>query len=57
MEGLWAQVGNWGFPMIVAVYLLVRMEKKLDELTVAIQQLGQAIGLGALPAGHPTAKG
>lgn len=57
MEGLWAQVGNWGFPMIVAVYLLVRMEKKLDDLTAAIQQLGQAIGLGALHAGRPTAKG
>lgn len=57
MEGIWAQVGNWGFPMIVAIYLLVRMEKKLDDLTVAIQQLGQAIGLGALHAGHPAAKG
>lgn len=43
--------------MIVAIYLLVRIEKKLDDLTAAIQQLGQAIGLGAVHTGKPTAKG
>lgn len=37
------QIGNYGFPMIVAVFLLVRIEKKLDELTVAIVKLGEAI--------------
>ncbi|HBT20629.1 MAG TPA: YvrJ family protein [Peptococcaceae bacterium] len=43
MENLWLQVGNYGFPMVVAVYLLVRVEKKLDELTVAIARLGEVI--------------
>lgn len=43
MENLWAQVGNWGFPMVVAVWLLMRVEKKLDALTVAIQQLKDAV--------------
>ncbi len=37
------QIGNYGFPMIVAVFLLVRIEKKLDELTVAIVKLEEAI--------------
>lgn len=32
--------------MIVAIYLLVRMEKKLDDLTLAITQLGQAVKPG-----------
>ena len=43
METLWTQVGNYGFPMLVTVFLLVRVEKKLDELTVAIVHLGQEI--------------
>jgi len=41
VESLWLQVGNYGFPMVVAVYLLVRVEKKLDDLTVAIAKLGE----------------
>ncbi|TDA68886.1 MAG: YvrJ family protein [Clostridia bacterium] len=45
MDTLWAQIGNWGFPMVVAVYLLVRIEKKLDDLTLAIGNLGQALAL------------
>jgi hypothetical protein len=44
METLWTQIGNYGFPMLVTVFLLVRVEKKLDELTVAIVRLGQEIG-------------
>lgn len=44
MENLWVQVGNYGFPMVIAIYLLVRVEKKLDALTVAITNLTQALG-------------
>lgn len=43
MEEILSQVGNYGFPMIVAVYLLVRIEKKLDNLTSAIARLSEAI--------------
>jgi len=43
VESLWLQVGNYGFPMVVAIYLLVRVEKKLDDLTVAIAKLGEVI--------------
>ncbi|WP_035269068.1 YvrJ family protein [Desulfitibacter alkalitolerans] len=43
MEMIFTQVGNFGFPMVVAIYLLVRVEKKLDELTVAINNLGRVV--------------
>lgn len=41
MDTIWTQIGNYGFPMLVTVFLLVRVEKKLDELTVAIVNLGR----------------
>ncbi len=40
METLLTSISNYGFPMVVAVYLLLRMEKKLDELAAAINRLG-----------------
>ncbi|MDS1029671.1 YvrJ family protein [Bacillota bacterium LX-D] len=43
MDTLLAQFANYGFPMVVAAYLLVRVEKKLDDLTTAITELQQAI--------------
>ncbi|NPV27908.1 MAG: YvrJ family protein [Firmicutes bacterium] len=44
MEELVGQVANVGFPIVISIYLLVRIEKKLDDLTVAITQLGQILG-------------
>ena len=32
-------LSNFGFPVAVAIYLLVRFEKKLDQLTKAIHEL------------------
>lgn len=43
MEGLFTSVANLGFPIVVSIYLLVRIEGKLDALTGSIQQLTQAI--------------
>lgn len=43
MEAIFTQVGNFGFPMVVAIYLLVRVEKKLDDLTIAINDLGRVV--------------
>ena len=43
MENIWLNIGNYGFPMVVAIYLLVRVEKKLDDLTVAIVRLREVI--------------
>lgn len=43
MENLWVQIGNYGFPMVIAFYLLIRVEKKLDDLTVAINDLARTL--------------
>lgn len=49
MEDIWVQVGNYGFPMLVAVYLLVRVEHKLDDLTDAITRLEQVLSVYLRP--------
>ncbi|WP_035268012.1 YvrJ family protein [Desulfitibacter alkalitolerans] len=36
-------VGNVGFPIVIAIYLLLRFEKKIDILRQSIDQLGQTI--------------
>ncbi|GLI90634.1 YvrJ family protein [Bacillus subtilis subsp. subtilis] len=38
-ETVIAVIGNFGFPILVAVYLLIRLEGKLDALTEAIIEL------------------
>jgi hypothetical protein len=46
MEELLKQIGNVGFPVVVAIYLLVRMEAKLDQLTTSIVSLTNVIEHG-----------
>lgn len=36
-------VGSVGFPIAVSIYLLVRLESKLEVLTVSINNLSNAI--------------
>lgn len=36
-------VGNFGFPLVLAVYLLLRFEKKIEVLTDAISNLREVI--------------
>ncbi|MFS0788794.1 YvrJ family protein [Shouchella sp. 1P09AA] len=46
MENLpdWAiLLGNFGFPTLVAVYLLIRFEKRIDNLTDAIRELERSV--------------
>lgn len=43
METLWSKISNYGFPMVVAVYLLVRIEGKLDHLSRSINDLARVI--------------
>lgn len=43
MDEFIAMVGNTGFPIAVATYLLIRVEGKLSELTKAIMDLREAI--------------
>ena len=39
MEEMARLTATYGFPMVVAFYLLVRLEKRLTELTSAINQM------------------
>ncbi|MDW5298667.1 MAG: YvrJ family protein [Sedimentibacter sp.] len=43
MEDLLNLVGNFGFPIAVTAYLLVRIESKLTQLTESIHELTTAI--------------
>lgn len=43
MDELLTQVANLGFPIAVTVYLLVRIESKLSQLSDTIQDLTIAI--------------
>ncbi|MDD4722285.1 MAG: YvrJ family protein [Acidaminococcaceae bacterium] len=37
------QIANYGFPMVLSWFLLVRMETKLEKLTVGINELRDSI--------------
>ncbi len=43
MEDLLIQIGNYGFPMVISIYLLVRFEGKISSLTQSIYQLAKVI--------------
>lgn len=43
IEELFKAIANWGFPIVVAVYLLVRIESKLESLESAIKDLSLTI--------------
>jgi hypothetical protein len=43
MESLITVIGNFGFPIVITVYLLLRFEKKIENLNNTIQELVQVI--------------
>ena len=43
MEALTSLIGNVGFPIAVSIYLLVRVEAKLSDLSSSIVELSQVI--------------
>ncbi len=43
MEDFLMNIANYGFPIVVASYLLIRMERKLDELENSIRALNDTI--------------
>ncbi|WP_035512872.1 YvrJ family protein [Halalkalibacillus halophilus] len=43
MEMIQDIIGNFGFPIAITIYLLVRFEKKIAELTSAIATLKENI--------------
>jgi hypothetical protein len=45
MEEIYANVANLGFPIAVSVYLLVRIEGKLERLTESILELSRVINV------------
>jgi hypothetical protein len=40
---IYSSIANLGFPIVISVYLLVRIEGKLDELSKSITDLAHAI--------------
>ncbi|TGE31888.1 YvrJ family protein [Desulfosporosinus sp. Sb-LF] len=45
MEDMLKLVGNFGFPIVVSAYLLVRIEGKLNELSSSITELAKAVAI------------
>ncbi|NLY46741.1 MAG: YvrJ family protein [Tissierella sp.] len=43
MEEIYSGIANLGFPIAVSVYLLVRIEGKLNQLSDSITELSKAI--------------
>ncbi|MDF2546577.1 YvrJ family protein [Anaerosolibacter sp.] len=43
MEEVYSQIANLGFPIAVSVYLLVRIEGKLEYLSASIHELAKAV--------------
>ncbi len=43
MEEIISQIANFGFPIVLSVYLLVRVEGKLEKLTESISELSKTI--------------
>jgi len=43
MEQLLGFAANYGFPMIISVFLLVRIEAKLENLSASINDLSKVI--------------
>ena len=39
MENIISSISNVGFPVVLSVFLLLRFEKKIDELPKAINEL------------------
>ncbi|MBZ2174814.1 YvrJ family protein [Schnuerera sp. xch1] len=43
MEEIYTHIANLGFPIVISVYLLVRIEGKLTQLTESINELSKTI--------------
>lgn len=43
MEEIYSNIANLGFPIVISIYLLVRIEGKLNELTQSISELSKTI--------------
>lgn len=44
MEEIYTHIANLGFPIVISIYLLVRIEGKLNQLSESINELSHTIG-------------
>lgn len=45
MEEFFKSIADLGFPIVVSAYLLIRIESKLDKLSLSISQLATIISV------------
>ena len=45
MEEMLKLVGDFGFPIVLSAYLLVRIEGKLDQLFTSITKIAKAVAI------------
>ncbi len=43
MEEIYTSIANLGFPIVLSIYLLVRIEGKLNQLSESILELSKTI--------------
>lgn len=43
MEEMYSSIANLGFPIVISIYLLVRIEGKLNQLSESIIELSKSI--------------
>ncbi len=43
MEEMYTGIANLGFPIVISIYLLVRIEGKLNQLSESIIELSKSI--------------
>ena len=43
MEELFKAISNYGFPIVISIYLLMRMELKMEQLAQSIRDLAKSI--------------
>lgn len=43
VQELLAPIANLGFPIVLSIYLLVRLESRMESLTFSLQELAQSI--------------
>lgn len=45
MEEMYTGIANLGFPIVISIYLLVRIEGKLNQLSESIIELSKVIAV------------
>lgn len=45
MNDIFGQIANLGFPIVISIYLLIRLEGKVESLAISINELAKSIDL------------